>query len=253
MLETLLVAVIGVALGAGAVYQFMLRRERASASERCQQLESALDGMRRELTAIQGSLQEEMRQREQAEMQVQTRSAEIESLTVNRDQALQEAALQRQALEQSLRAIEQRYQSFEQSTTTCVPEMKREIEQFLGILNTFDRWNQSMNTLVDHNRQMRKQNDELAGIVKQIIVLALNASIEAARAGEAGRGFAVVADSVKTLATRSAGVSESYEKNLLKNDMVTTATFQDIQAMGKMLIASVRGLESILSRVPARS
>ena len=148
--------------------------------------------------------------------------------------------------------LERRIQEFQERTASGMGKLRGEVAQFLKILSTFERWNQEMTALVSHNRLMRQQNDELAGIVTQIILLALNATIEAAHAGDAGRGFAVVADSVKTLAKRSANVSESYEKNLHKNDMITTSTFQDIQATGKMLIANVRTLEAIVAGIEAR-
>jgi len=68
----------------------------------------------------------------------------------------------------------------------------------------------------------------------------LNAAIEAARAGEQGRGFAVVADEVRTLATRSENLSADYRENLNKNDLLTTSTFQDIQAGGRMIETSIK-------------
>jgi hypothetical protein len=39
---------------------------------------------------------------------------------------------------------------------------------------------------------------------------------------------------------------------LHKNDLVTTATFQDIQAGGKMMMAAISGLESQLSQLRHR-
>jgi hypothetical protein len=253
MLEMLLAMLIGAVLAAGGMQVLVVRRERRVAEQRRLEQAATADELRRQLATVEGRLQAETAQRQGAEAQVATLRAEIDSANQARTRAVQDADLRRQEGERQLRQLEARQQTYEQRMSGCVPEMKREISQFLQVLSTFERWNEAMDTLVSHNRQMRKQNDELAGIVKQIIVLALNASIEAARAGEAGRGFAVVADSVKMLATQSAGVSQSYERNLLKNDMVTTATFQDIQAMGKMLIASVRALDAIVSRAPAKA
>jgi methyl-accepting chemotaxis protein len=78
--------------------------------------------------------------------------------------------------------------------------------------------------------------------------VALNASIEAARAGEQGKGFAVVASEVRTLANRAEALSTDYRNNLYKNDLITTTTFQDLQAGGKMIIAALTELQMINSK-----
>ena len=80
-------------------------------------------------------------------------------------------------------------------------------------------------------------------------MLALNAAIEAARAGEAGRGFAVVADGVRVLADISTRLAQEYKRNLDKNDLVTTTTFQDMQASGNMIRTAVFGLRSTTDNI----
>lgn len=109
------------------------------------------------------------------------------------------------------------------------------LESLSEILITFERWHESLTGLMEHNKTMSQQNGQFFNIVKQIVILALNAAIEAARAGEQGRGFAVVADEVRALALRSQELSEGYRQSLYKNDILTTSTFQDIQASGKMI------------------
>lgn len=118
-----------------------------------------------------------------------------------------------------------------------------EIEALLGLIKTFERWHGDMSVLITHNREMQKKNDEFSLIVKQVIIVALNASIEAARAGEHGRGFAVVASEVRTLASRAEKLSNDYRSNLYENDLITTTTFQDLQAGGKMIIGAIIGLD----------
>jgi methyl-accepting chemotaxis protein len=151
---------------------------------------------------------------------------------------------------------EQRIREFETliSTTSADLEkhkttLKKDVDDLLTVLSTFQRWNDEMSKLIQHNREMQRQNSEFAGIVKQVIILALNAAIEAARAGEAGRGFAVVADDVKLLATRSQGFSTGYKESLHKNDIITAITFQDIQASGNMILTSVRALNAKLDNL----
>ncbi|WP_459950558.1 methyl-accepting chemotaxis protein [Denitratisoma sp. agr-D3] len=106
-----------------------------------------------------------------------------------------------------------------------------------------------MQTILVNNKELKEQNEEFGRIVKNVVMLALNAAIEAARAGEQGRGFAVVADGVRDLALLSEKLSQNYRTNLLKNDLVTTTTFQDMQASGNMIRTAVFGLKATSEKV----
>jgi len=116
------------------------------------------------------------------------------------------------------------------------------VATLLGLVKTFERWHADMNALIKHNRAMHDMNDDFATIVRQMVIVTLNASIEAARAGEQGRGFAVVASEMRSLAARAEKLSTSYRNSLYENDLITTTTFQDLQAGGKMIVGSVTGL-----------
>jgi methyl-accepting chemotaxis protein len=119
------------------------------------------------------------------------------------------------------------------------------IDHLLGLMRTFERWHDDLNALIAHNRDMHRKNDEFALIVNQVIIVALNASIEAARAGSHGRGFAVVAAEIRDLAQRAEKLSKNYRSSLYQNDLITTTTFQDLQAGGKMIVGAVIGLDLI--------
>ena len=115
----------------------------------------------------------------------------------------------------------------------------------------FERWHQDMIALTTQNRQMHSKGDDLASIVRQLIMLSLNARIEAARAGDSARGFVVVAAEVRSLALRAEALSGDLGKNVYKNELLTAATFQDIQAGGKMMMAAISGLESMIQQLRA--
>jgi methyl-accepting chemotaxis protein len=128
-------------------------------------------------------------------------------------------------------------------------EISDEAEELKRVAVTFEHWHGEMSSLMAQNTHMRIKNQEFASIVKHVILVALNASIEAARAGEWGRGFAVVAEQVNALAVRSEALSLEYGHSLRKNDLITTVTFQDIQASGKMMMAAFSAMDSKISQL----
>jgi methyl-accepting chemotaxis protein len=148
--------------------------------------------------------------------------------------------------QQSATAVQEELKS---NLSKLTKELADEAARLKNVAVTFEHWHEEMNSLMEQNTLMRTQNQEFAAIVKHVILVALNASIEAARAGEAGRGFAVVADQVKSLAGRSEILSTEYGKSLNKNDLITTVTFQDIQASGKMMMAAISAMDSKINQL----
>ncbi|MGN6086335.1 methyl-accepting chemotaxis protein [Trinickia sp.] len=130
-----------------------------------------------------------------------------------------------------------------------IEEQAARLKQFSA---TFERWHEQMISLMAQNQDMHNKNHELARIVNHVLMVSLNASIEAARAGAAGRGFSIVAGEVRALATRSQELSKSYRDSLDRNDLVTTATFQDIQAGGKMITAALASVEALAAQFESK-
>ncbi|CAB3762292.1 hypothetical protein LMG29739_03845 [Paraburkholderia solisilvae] len=131
-------------------------------------------------------------------------------------------------------------------------QLAHEASRLKGLASTFERWHEQMTSLMTQNQDMHTKNQELSSIVRHVVIVSLNASIEAARAGQAGRGFAVVASEVRALAARSEELSKSYRDSLHRNDLTTTATFQDIQAGGKMIAASLASVEAFANQFQSK-
>lgn len=237
--------VVGVGVGAALIYWRQVKKLKIAWQADKLRLEHDLQKTvpRSKLDAAEADAQAQMEaMRHRYEQQI----AQLES--ANRDEASQIDQI-RQGYESQLAGLKKTIQESSEKNKELKVLLKKDVAELLEILDTINRWDEEMSKLMQHNGYMQEQNMEFAGIVKQIIILALNASIEAARAGEAGRGFAVVADEVKTLATRSGGLSDNYKENLHKNDLITTATFQDIQASGKMILTSIHAMESKINNL----
>jgi len=135
-----------------------------------------------------------------------------------------------------------RREQVEQKAASLIEEM----ELLKNVAIAFERWHQDMNSLMSYNREMQSKSESLDTIARQLIMLSLNAAIEAARAGETAQGFVVVAAEVRSLANQARSLSVDLSKDINRNDLTTTATFQDIQAGGKLMLAAISGVESMV-------
>ena len=229
MLTSILYIVFGFVVGAGAMWW------------RQRQLQKVIDGMipREQAATVQRDLQRSLQELEQKIQEYQ------ELLAQETDAGRSELERVREEQEISLRKLGDQNTATKVRTMSSCDALAHAIDQLLGLAKTFERWHDDMSALITHNREMHNKNDEFSSIVRQVVIVTLNASIEAARAGEQGRGFAVVAHEMRELASRAEALSKDYRSNLFENDLITTTTFQDLQAGGKMIIGSVIGLDLI--------
>jgi methyl-accepting chemotaxis protein len=171
---------------------------------------------------------------------IQRLSADLAA--AQRNAAMQLSEAQREAQDQmhQVRRLQQDSRTQVESSTD---QLGAQIAQLMSVVKTFERWDAQMHNLLAHNREMHTRNEEFAAIVEQVVIVALNAGIEAARAGEHGRGFGVVASEIRSLAARAEKLSKEYRANLFKNDMITTSTFQDLQAGSKLITGAFTGMD----------
>ena len=248
MTTTLIGVLLVVAAGAAGFFFFNGKKQSEQYEQQLQSLKQFQD------TLIDPAEHQALK----LQLDDQRRDYEGQMDAVRRDADEQVAAMAQQKAELENDLANQMSQMNTQTDTSLADvtqglnKVKKDLEDLQGLLITFERWHESLSQLMEHNSVMHKQNEEFFKIVKQIVILALNAAIEAARAGEFGRGFAVVADEVRSLAMRSQELSESYRENLSKNDFLTTSTFQDIQASGKMLYTEVLSTTAVIDGLLAK-
>jgi methyl-accepting chemotaxis protein len=228
MILSIALFLLGLVVGGLGVYWLTQRKARALEVAQLAAAQAAQEAAQASLD----ELQDEMAQMQDAADQER---ASLQSMAHNDQQAHQ------QALSQMVHGA----QSLKSHALEGCENLGSTIERLLGLIQTFERWNDELNQLLQHNREMHSKNDEFSKIVNQVIIVALNASIEAARAGEFGRGFAVVASEVRDLATRADKLSKDFRRNIYKNDLITGSTFQDLQAGGKMITGALNELRLV--------
>ncbi|WP_186018958.1 methyl-accepting chemotaxis protein [Burkholderia gladioli] len=177
------------------------------------------------------------------------RGQEAEDAAAAREQSLAETIEDASARIAEVRAALAAAVQERDAAAALAARIAAEAARLRGLAGTFERWHEQMISLMTQNQDMHAKNRELSSIVAHVLIVSLNASIEAARAGTAGRGFSIVASEVRSLASRSQELSKSYQDSLNRNDLATTATFQDIQAGGKMITASLGNVDALATQL----
>lgn len=246
--ETIILTVIAFVIGAAISYIFSSRSNKQkehAAQEKIDQLDARLSNT---ITKQEHDSTIERYATEKDALHSQLQELETNYAALEQSHHSDKSQLTEE-YEDRLLSLQNQCDSDKSYLNEMLTKVQNDLAELTALLVTFERWHESLTQLMEHNAEMHHQNQEFFNIVKQIVILALNAAIEAARAGEHGRGFAVVADEVRNLAMRSQELSESYKENLNKNDFLTTTTFQDIQAGGKMILTDVTATSEIVKEM----
>ncbi|NNJ17853.1 methyl-accepting chemotaxis protein [Pseudomonas putida CSV86] len=119
----------------------------------------------------------------------------LRALSSMADEAQAESRAMQEALQQ---VVDIRQATDENSRSSA--QVATLIEALAGQVDTGSK---VIERLAEQSEQIEVVLTVIHGIAEQTNLLALNAAIEAARAGETGRGFAVVADEVRALASKT--------------------------------------------------
>lgn len=237
MIEQYLIGLLAGVVLTAVVGASVLRSRRAPLAAK--QL-SELEAHSKALAELQAAQQQKIAAYEQECRELQSSNQALQIELDDKREALEEVRGHLHA------ATEKETARLQQAT-----RITEEASRLRSLSATFERWHEHMISLMKQNQDMHTKNDELSAIVRHVLIVSLNASIEAARAGVVGRGFAIVAGEVRSLATRSEELSKDYSQSLHRNDLTTTSTFQDIQAGGKMVSASLSSLEALAGQLHA--
>ncbi|UXH79071.1 methyl-accepting chemotaxis protein [Roseateles amylovorans] len=226
MLEFGIGLLLGLVAAAGVYWRLRRRlKEQDALAEDARVMRLRADELTHELAALTA------RAAQDAEAAALARAEAVQALE----------RLQRQQVEDSLRHTSAQDRLVQLLSGNG--QVAQDIGELMKIEQTFERWHHAMDALLSHNKGMHDKNGDFARIVRHMIIVTLNASIEAARAGESGRGFAVVAEEMRKLASDAAKLSQDYGNALHENDLITTSTFQDVQASGRLIMGALTGLE----------
>lgn len=130
-----------------------------------------------------------------------------------------------------------------------VQGLRSDIEALQGFADLADRWHDQMTLVIRNNLQLKEQLESFEKIVKSFDVVAINAAITAAKAGVHGRGFGVVAEFVRELSSKTAREASEYMRMVDYNTMITTTTFQEIQASGNLIKTAMFSLKAGVDRL----
>ena len=142
-----------------------------------------------------------------------------------------------------------RYDQLKSELLLQTSQLAKEAGLLKSVAVTFEHWHEEMISLMAQNRNMHVKNQEFVSIVKQVIILSLNASIEAARAGDSGRGFAVVADEVRKLSSLSGETGRNISETTDIVSRAIASAFSNAESSTERNALAVRNSDQVIRDV----
>lgn len=159
-------------------------------------------------------------------------------------------------VEQTAAHVKGRFEDTESSIDTLVDHLTKSTSATARLSTWVSKLDSRVAQISELVQDVRKSNDLITAIAKQINILAINAKIESARAGEAGRSFAVVAEEVNGLSRKTSVAAGSISDQVAElEDWITelsveTKEYADLAGNVQM---GTKETDGVLSNVQLRA
>lgn len=170
-----------------------------------------MDIMRKSLSNIIHTMQQNIQQMIYSSGQISDISNEISESNANEERSANNVLEATESLQQISETVSKQIKQAKDDVELTrehaqqgITAVHQNIEELSNAVTSVNNTAEQMEALKDATDQIHKIIESIQEIADQTNLLALNATIEAARAGDAGKGFAVVASEIKALAKQTA-------------------------------------------------